>query len=73
MIVCIFCLHLYVFQLMSGENVSTWLNFLVSGIEQVILLVMCIVFEIRKKANKNRFLQIQKDDDTQPLLVREIQ
>eukprot|EP01116_Phalansterium_solitarium_P009840 TRINITY_DN24172_c0_g1_i1.p2 TRINITY_DN24172_c0_g1~~TRINITY_DN24172_c0_g1_i1.p2 ORF type:complete len:278 (-),score=60.30 TRINITY_DN24172_c0_g1_i1:287-1120(-) len=35
-------------------NVSTWLPFFVQGVEQCVVLVMCIVFEIRIRAKKRK-------------------
>jgi len=43
------------------ENVSTWLPFFITGIQQVILLTICIVFELRKRRQA-------KSIETQPLL-----
>jgi len=34
------------------ENVSTWLSFVVSGVMQFTLLVMCIIFKLRLRAAK---------------------
>jgi hypothetical protein len=35
--------------LLSSQHVSTWLSYLTSGIQQVILLLLCIIFEVKNK------------------------
>jgi len=52
-----------VFQLFFyHENVSTWLPFFITGIQQIILLVICIVFEIRNRRRK-------PSEEKEPLLT----
>jgi uncharacterized protein with PQ loop repeat len=40
------------FQIRYHENLSSWLTFFVTGVQQIILLILCLVFEIRKRRTK---------------------
>jgi len=46
------------------ESVSTWLTFLLTGIQQTILLILCLVFEFRRrqKTKLNQQETIQADE-----------
>jgi len=56
-----------VFQgIMYKESVSTWLPFFITGVQQVILLIICIVFEVRKR---KRLAKERIDSETVPLIV----
>lgn len=50
------------------QNVSTWLNYLLTGIQQVILVIECIVFEIRKRRMKKKELDTATPDETTPFI-----
>jgi hypothetical protein len=43
---------LFYFAVLSGQNWTTWIPYLFSGIQQAILLFLCIFFEIRNKLMK---------------------
>ena len=43
-----------------GTNVSTWITYLVTGVLQGILLIICIVYHFRD-ARKNKFIVIEED------------
>jgi hypothetical protein len=47
------------------ESVSTWLPFFVTGIEQVILLILCIIFLLKKRIHekKQRKWNIQESEE----------
>ena len=49
------------FEIQYHENISTWLTFFITGVQQVILLILCFYFEIKKRKALKRIMDIQEN------------
>jgi len=52
------------------SNVSTWLTFLITGIQQSILLILCIYYEIQNKIRSRRKFSDSTINDESRLLLQ---
>ena len=59
-------LFVYTLAVRPGNNITTWITYLITGILQGILLVMCIVFQARENALARD--ELRQDEMASPLL-----
>ena len=53
-----------IFHIQYHENVSTWLPFFMTGIQQTVLLILCVVYEVKRIRNQKK----QENDASEPLI-----
>lgn len=59
-------LFVYTLAVRPGNNITTWITYLITGILQGTLLIMCIVFQMKEKALARE--ELARDEVYSPLL-----